>query len=261
MCARLMVQVCLARGPVAAQPKRVPHLIHSASFGHDPAATSAWMMREIAVAGGRLEAAATAGVSLLNTAAPRDFDAVLFHPGGEPPASGQQKRGRLDFVRSREGQGGVHRVTDTVDAWPEYGQRTGPRPRGPVLQPSRQSLTDSPDEAGTMTRAEPPDRGSPRGWKSTNFRPWACRLMTETTDQPAPGNPFPLDQRIARSVKAPGRFQEQRQMERPQCLDDPYPKERALTDGEPPLSVSGRAGTRLDEALSDHQGIPAPFPG
>jgi hypothetical protein len=128
---------------LAAQPKRVLHVTHSAGFRHDSTVVSAQVMRSVAAESGRLEVMATEDVSLLNAQTLRDFDAVFFFTSGELPVSAQQKRDLLDFVRSGKGFGGAHSATDTFYSWPEYGDLIGGYFDGhPWVQPVRIDVED-----------------------------------------------------------------------------------------------------------------------
>ena len=111
--------------PLAAQPKRILHVTHSAGFHHESTVVSAQVLRALAAESGKLEVVATNDVSLLNAQTLREFDAVFFFTSGELPISTQQKRDLLEFVRSGKGFGGAHSATDTFYSWPEYGDLIG----------------------------------------------------------------------------------------------------------------------------------------
>jgi uncharacterized protein len=128
---------------LAAQPKRVLYITHSAGFVHGSIPVSADVMRSIASASGKLEVTQTEDVSLLNATALRSYDAVFFFTSGELPISDQQKRDLLDFVRSGKGFGGAHSATDTFYAWPEYGDLIGAYFNGhPWVQPAKITIED-----------------------------------------------------------------------------------------------------------------------
>jgi uncharacterized protein (TIGR03437 family) len=115
---------------LAAQPKRILYVTHSAGFRHGCLPLSQQVMQDVAADSGKLEVVSTEDVSLLNAAALRDFDAVFFFTSGELPVTDQQKRDLLDFVRSGKGFGGAHSATDTFYTWPEYGDLIGARFNG-----------------------------------------------------------------------------------------------------------------------------------
>lgn len=122
---RPLFLLCVLGTALAAQPKRILYVTHSAGFRHDSLPVSAEVMRSVAAATGKLEVVATEDVSLLNAATLRSYDAVFFFTSGELPISDQQKRDLLDFVRSGKGFGGAHSATDTFYNWPEYGDMIG----------------------------------------------------------------------------------------------------------------------------------------
>jgi uncharacterized protein (TIGR03437 family) len=122
---RRLFVLCVLAAALAAQPKRILYVTHSAGFRHDSLPVSAEVMRSVAAATGKLEVAATDDVSLLNAATLRGYDAVFFFTSGELPISDQQKRDLLEFVRSGKGFGGAHSATDTFYNWPEYGDMIG----------------------------------------------------------------------------------------------------------------------------------------
>ena len=126
---RLVTIACLLTAALAAQPivppKRILYVTLSAGFKHDSIPASIQALKQIAAQSGKLEVVQTEDVSLLNAAALRDFDAVMFFTTGELPISDAQKRDLLDFVRNGKGFGGVHSATDTFYQWPEYGELIG----------------------------------------------------------------------------------------------------------------------------------------
>ena len=103
---------------VAAQPRRVLYVTHSAGYRHDSIPTSVETLRGLDPT--RLDVTATEDVSLLNADTLRAYDAVFFFTSGELPISDQQKAALLEFVRSGKGFGGAHSATDTLYTWPEY---------------------------------------------------------------------------------------------------------------------------------------------
>ena len=122
---RLVTIACLLAATLAGQPKRILYVTLSAGFKHDSIPASIEALKQIAAQSGKLEVVQTEDVSLLNAAALRDFDAVMFFTTGELPISAAQKRDLLDFVRNGKGFGGVHSATYTFYQWPEYGELVG----------------------------------------------------------------------------------------------------------------------------------------
>src|SRR5690349_24190141 len=119
---RFVSILCLMAATLAAQPKRILYITLSAAYKHAAIPASITAFKEIAAQSGKLEIVQTEDVSLLNAAALRNFDAVMFYTTGELPISDTQKRDLLDFVRGGKGFGGVHSATDTFYKWPEYGE-------------------------------------------------------------------------------------------------------------------------------------------
>jgi uncharacterized protein (TIGR03437 family) len=127
----------------AGQTKRVLYVTHSAGYRHESIPASIEVMRQAALASGRLEIVATEDVSMLNAATLRDFDAVLFFTSGELPISDSQKEDLLAFVRAGKGFGGVHSATDTLYTWAAYGELIGARFQGhPWVQEVRIDVED-----------------------------------------------------------------------------------------------------------------------
>jgi type 1 glutamine amidotransferase len=122
---RLLALALLLAATVAAQPKRILYITHSAGFRHDSILHSIEVLKAIANSSGKLEIVQTEDVSLLNAAALRGYDAVLFYTTGELPVSAAQKNDLLSFIRGGKGFGGVHSATDTFYEWPEYGDLIG----------------------------------------------------------------------------------------------------------------------------------------
>jgi uncharacterized protein len=122
---RFVSILCLMAATLAAQPKRILYITLSAAYKHAAIPASITAFKEIAAQSGKLEIVQTEDVSLLNAAALRNFDAVMFYTTGELLISDTQKRDLLDFVRGGKGFGGVHSATDTFYKWPEYGELIG----------------------------------------------------------------------------------------------------------------------------------------
>jgi type 1 glutamine amidotransferase len=106
-------------------PKKILYMTHSAGFVHDSLPTSCQVMQQIAASSGKFEVLCTEDLSLISAATLADFDVVYFFTSGELELSGQQKTDLLAFVRSGKGFGGAHSATDTLYAWPEYGDLIG----------------------------------------------------------------------------------------------------------------------------------------
>ena len=127
----------------SAAPKRILYITHSAGFRHQSIPHSEEALQAIAAASRKLEITATEDVSLLNAAALRNFDAVMFYTTGELPISDQQKQDLLEFVRGGKGFGGLHSATDTFYKWPEYAELIGGWFNGhPWTQPVKIAVAD-----------------------------------------------------------------------------------------------------------------------
>jgi type 1 glutamine amidotransferase len=119
---RKLIAALLLVLPVAAQPRRVLYVTHSAGFRHDSIQVSIPVMRALS---SRLEVIPTQDLSLISAENLRSYDAVFFFTSGELALAGGQKTALLEFVRRGGGFGGVHSATDTLYTWPEYGQLIG----------------------------------------------------------------------------------------------------------------------------------------
>lgn len=143
---RLIVIFALLAATVSAQPvrpKRILYITHSAAFRHQSIPHSVEALKAIAAISGKLEITATEDVSLLNAAALRNYDAVMFYTTGELPISDQQKQDLLTFIRGGKGFGGVHSATDTFYKWPEYAELIGGWFNGhPWTQPVKITVAD-----------------------------------------------------------------------------------------------------------------------
>ena len=140
---RWVACVFLASGLLAAQPKRILYVTHSAGYRHDCLPISAEALRQVAARNGQLELTATEDLSLITAAGLSEFDAVLFFTSGELALSETQKADLLEFVRGGKGFGGAHSATDTLYTWPEYGELIGARFYGhPWVQVARADVED-----------------------------------------------------------------------------------------------------------------------
>ena len=108
-----------------AAPKRVLYVTHTAGYRHDSIPASQEAMRAVAARSGSLEIVATEDLSQITAEGLRDFDALFFFTSGELALSDSQKRDLLAFVSEGKGFGGAHSATDTLYAWPEYGELIG----------------------------------------------------------------------------------------------------------------------------------------
>src|ERR1700680_5126237 len=106
-------------------PKRVLYMTHSAGYVHDSIPTSCAVMQALAAQSGQFEVVCSEDLSLITADSLQSFDSVCFFTRGELELGDQQKTDLLDFVRGGKGFGGVHSATDTLYAWPEYGDMIG----------------------------------------------------------------------------------------------------------------------------------------
>lgn len=125
MGARFILFLLIGVGVLSAQPKRVLYVTHSAGYRHESIPISRQVMEGLDRA--RLDVVSTEDLSMLSAATLRNFDAVFFFTSGELALTPQQKSDLLEFVRSGKGFGGAHSATDTLYAWPEYGELIGAR--------------------------------------------------------------------------------------------------------------------------------------
>ena len=140
---RLAFLLLLVAPAILAQPKRVLYVTHSAGFRHDCLPLSATVLESLATRSGKLAVTATEDLSLLNHVSLLNYDAVIFYTSGELPISTAQKEDLLAFVRSGKGFGGAHSATDTLYAWPDYGDLIGARFNGhPWVQEVRIDIED-----------------------------------------------------------------------------------------------------------------------
>lgn len=121
----LFFGIVLLQALALAQPKKILYVTHSAGFRHDCLPLSQDVLREIGTRSGKLEVTATEDLSLLTDLSP--YSAVAFYTSGELALSDAQKQGLLTFVRNGGGFAGFHSATDTLYAWPEYGELIGAR--------------------------------------------------------------------------------------------------------------------------------------
>lgn len=141
---RAALCIALFAAALAAQPKRVLYVTHSAGFRHGSIPVSARALDEIAArSNGRLAVTWTEDVAPLNAETLAGFDAVFFFTSGELPMTDAQKRALIEFVRNGKGFGGAHSATDTFYQWPEYGELIGARFNGhPWVQSARVEVED-----------------------------------------------------------------------------------------------------------------------
>jgi uncharacterized protein (TIGR03437 family) len=136
----LFLLACIALGQVQVGPRRVLYITHAAGFAHDSRVVSRETLRTISP---RIEVTATEDLSTISAENLRDYDAVLFFTSGELALSAAQRSALLDFIRRGGGFGGVHSATDTLYAWPEYGELIGGYFDGhPWVQPVRIHIED-----------------------------------------------------------------------------------------------------------------------
>jgi type 1 glutamine amidotransferase len=74
---------------------------------------------------GRHRCEATQDASSINAAALAELDAIVLYTTGELPISVEGRGALLDWVRAGGAFVGVHSATDTLYAWPEYGDLVG----------------------------------------------------------------------------------------------------------------------------------------
>ena len=124
--ARLLLVTAVLSAVLAAAPRRVLYVTHSAGYRHDSIPTSRQVLEEMARRSeGALEVVSTEDVSLINAETLRGFDILFFFTSGELALNDTQKADLLDFVRAGKGFGGVHSATDTLYGWPEYAELIG----------------------------------------------------------------------------------------------------------------------------------------
>jgi type 1 glutamine amidotransferase len=109
---------------LGAAPRRILYVTHTAGYRHDSIAASQDAMRRVAQRAG-WEVSATEDLAAINAETLRGFDVLFFFTSGELALSDAQKRDLLAFVREGKGFGGAHSATDTLYAWPEYGELIG----------------------------------------------------------------------------------------------------------------------------------------
>ncbi len=107
--------------PLLAAPRRVLYVTHSAGFRHDSIVVSRQSLQGFE----GLEVVATEDLSLISAESLANFDVVFFFTSGELTLSERQKQDLLAFVRDGKGFGGAHSATDTLYAWPDYGDLIG----------------------------------------------------------------------------------------------------------------------------------------
>ncbi len=112
-------------GVLCAAPKRVLYFTLSAGFVHDSIPLSQQVLTELGARSGGFEVVVSEDPAVINAESLRGFDAVFFFTSGELPFDDSQKAALLEFVRGGKGFGGVHSATDTLYAWPEYGDLIG----------------------------------------------------------------------------------------------------------------------------------------
>src|SRR5258708_22791462 len=115
----------LVAAAASAAPKRVLYITHAAGFVHDSIPASCSVMQDLGARSGAFEVVCSEDLSLISADALRDFDVLYFFTSGELELSDRQKADLLAFVRDGKGFGGVHSATDTLYAWPEYGELIG----------------------------------------------------------------------------------------------------------------------------------------
>jgi hypothetical protein len=100
---------------------KVLYVTHSAGFRHDSIVVSRQALQSFE----GIEVTATEDLSQIAAENLRNFDVLFFFTSGELALTDRQKQDLLAFVRDGKGFGGVHSATDTLYAWPEYGDLIG----------------------------------------------------------------------------------------------------------------------------------------
>jgi type 1 glutamine amidotransferase len=108
------------------QPIRVLMLTATAGFRHDSIAAARQVLTSLAASTGVFTITSTDDVGAVNASTLATSDVLLFAlTSGELAFTADQKAAILTFVSQGRGFIGVHSATDTLYAWPEYGELVG----------------------------------------------------------------------------------------------------------------------------------------
>ena len=105
--------------------RKILYLTQSAGFQHGVLPLSEEILRQLGAASRAFQLVVAQDSAVINRDNLLEYDAVVFYTSGELPLSDLQKEALLDFVRTGKGFTGIHSATDTLYAWPEYGELIG----------------------------------------------------------------------------------------------------------------------------------------